>query len=47
MKNLLIPNIIIKKRDYKKDIIYFYNFYNFKIIFVLLLKIITVYAKFF
>ena len=38
-------NIIIWKKNNKKSLINFYNYYDFKIVFILLLKIIIIYIK--
>lgn len=37
----------MQKKGYKKDTIYFCNFYSFKIIFTLLTKMIAIYIRFF
>ena len=39
-------NITLQKKSNKKNIIYFYDFYNFKVFFILLLKIIIIYIRF-
>lgn len=38
---------VIKESNNKRDIIYFSDFYNLKIIFIMLIKLIAIYIKFF